>query len=60
MCSRADAVADVKLEGVSVALITTATSRLLDCIAKVEEDFELPEGVKSAGDRRIGPRTTRR
>jgi hypothetical protein len=51
---RADAVADVKLEGVSAALIATATPHLLDRIAKVEEDFELPEGVKSRRSKEYG------
>ncbi|MBN1290865.1 MAG: hypothetical protein JXB48_03420 [Candidatus Latescibacteria bacterium] len=39
--------ASVKLEGVGAALITTATEHLLDRIEKVEEDFNLPHGVKS-------------
>jgi len=38
---------DVQLESVGAALITTATPHLLDRIARVEEDYELPQGVKS-------------
>jgi len=38
---------DVQLEGVGAALITTATPHLLDRIARVEEDYGLPPGVKS-------------
>lgn len=51
---RADAVADVKLEGVSVALIATATPRLLESIEKVEEDYNLPQGVKSRRGKNYG------
>ena len=39
--------ANVKLEGVGTALITTEKSKLLDCIDKVEHDFNLPKGVES-------------
>ncbi len=38
---------DVQLEGPGAALITTTPSQLLDRIAKVEEDFDLPRGVES-------------
>lgn len=38
---------DVQLEGVGAALIATATPHLLDRIARVEENFGLPQGVKS-------------
>jgi hypothetical protein len=38
---------DVQLEGVGAALITTATTHLLDRIACVEEDYGLPRGVES-------------
>jgi len=38
---------EVQLEEVGAALITTATEHLLDRIARVEEDFDLPRGVKS-------------
>jgi hypothetical protein len=37
----------VQLEGVCAALITTATAHLLDRIERVEEDYGLPQGVKS-------------
>lgn len=38
---------DVQLEGVGAALITTTTPHLLDRIGRVEEDYGLPQGVKS-------------
>ena len=41
------AVDSIKTEGVSGALIVTATPRLLDRIARVEEDYGLPRGVAS-------------
>lgn len=44
---RADAVKDVKFREVGAALIVSETKDLLDKIAKVEEDFNLPKGVKS-------------
>lgn len=44
---RADAVKGVKLREVGAALIVSATKDLLDKIAKVEEDFDLPRGVES-------------
>ncbi len=44
---RAGTVDSVKTEGVGGALITTATARLLDRIAQVEEDYRLPQGVES-------------
>jgi len=44
---KADAVKDVKLKGVGAALIVCGTENLLDNIAQVEEDYNLPEGVKS-------------
>lgn len=37
----------VRLEGVGAALIATSKKHLLDRIARVEEDYELPQGVKS-------------
>lgn len=43
----ATAVREVKLEGVGAALIVTDGERLLDRIAKVEEDYNLPKGVES-------------
>lgn len=44
---QAGTVRDVQLEGVGAALIVTQSSRLLDRIARVEEDFNLPRGVES-------------
>jgi hypothetical protein len=44
---QAGTVRDVQLEGVGAALITTTTPQLLDRIARVEEDFNLPRGVES-------------
>ena len=44
---QAGSVAEVKIEGVGAALITTSKESLLDCINSVEEDFNLPRGVKS-------------
>lgn len=38
---------EVQLEGAGAALITTTPSQLLDRIAQVEEDFDLPRGVES-------------
>ncbi|NLO35870.1 MAG: hypothetical protein GX112_05890 [Clostridiaceae bacterium] len=43
----ADAVRDIKLKGTGAALLTCATDRLLDAIAQVEADFDLPRGVES-------------
>ncbi|RNC65637.1 hypothetical protein D7D25_05665 [Proteiniphilum sp. X52] len=37
----------IKLVGVGAALITTNTSKLLSCISRLEEDYNLPLGVKS-------------
>lgn len=44
---QARTVAEVQLEDVGVALIATSPDRLLDRIARVEEDFDLPRGVES-------------
>ena len=44
---RAGVSAEVKLRGVGAALITCSTDNLLDNIAGVEEDYNLPHGVKS-------------
>jgi hypothetical protein len=38
---------DVRLKGPGVALITCAKDALLDSIAKVEEDYDLPRGVEN-------------
>ncbi len=43
----ADAVRDIKLKGVGAALIVSSANELLDAIAAVEEDYDLPRGVKS-------------
>jgi hypothetical protein len=45
---------NVQLEDVGAALITTATPSLLDRIARVEEDFGLPQGVKSRRSQEYG------
>jgi len=46
----ADARKDVKLLGTTAALIVTETAALMDAVAAVEEDFDLPRGVKSRRD----------
>ena len=51
---QAGSVNDVQLEGVGAALIVTATSNLLDRIARVEEDYQLPQGVKSRRSKEYG------
>ena len=51
---QAGTVDEVQLEGVGAALIATATSNLLDRIARMEEDFGLPQGVKSRRSREYG------
>ena len=38
---------EVQTEGVGAALIVTATKNLLDRVAAVEEDYDLPRGVES-------------
>lgn len=43
----ADAVSEVKLEGVGAALIVTDKDKLLDRIDQLERDFGLPLGVES-------------
>lgn len=43
----ADAVRNIKLKSVGAALITSSTDNLLDIIAKIEEDYDLPRGVDS-------------
>lgn len=43
----ADAVKGIKLKGCGAALITCAPDQLLDAIAALEEDFDLPRGVES-------------
>jgi hypothetical protein len=44
---QARTIADVQLEQVGAALIATSPDSLLDRIARVEEDFDLPRGVES-------------
>ncbi len=39
--------AEVSLTGVGAALVVASGARILDIIDKVEEDFDLPRGVKS-------------
>ncbi len=43
----ADAVRDIKLTGTGAALIVSPADRLLDAIAAVEEEYDLPRGVES-------------
>ncbi len=43
----ADAHRGIKLRGCEAALIVTSPDKLLDCIEKVEEDYDLPRGVAS-------------
>ncbi|MFP4620919.1 MAG: hypothetical protein ACLFM7_06375 [Bacteroidales bacterium] len=44
---KAGMVSEVKKEGVGAALITSPTGQLLDHIARVEKDYNLPQGVKN-------------
>jgi hypothetical protein len=50
---KAEAVKEVKLKGVEAALIVTQTESLLDKIAKMEDDYNLPKGAESRKDPRI-------
>ncbi|NLO02358.1 MAG: hypothetical protein GX126_08600 [Bacteroidales bacterium] len=50
---KADAVKEVKLKGTEAALIVSKTEELLDKIAKLEDDYNLPKGAKSRKDERI-------
>lgn len=43
----ADAVRGIKLKGTGAALIVSKTEKLLDAIEDIEEDYDLPRGVKS-------------
>ena len=43
----ADAVRDIKLKDAGAALIACATDNLLDTIAAIEKDYDLPRGVDS-------------
>lgn len=48
----ADAVSDIKLKGAGAALIVSAAENLLDAIDSLEQDYDMPRGVKSRrGDR---------
>ena len=44
---QAGTVNDIRTEGVTAALIVTGSGTLLDRIATLEEDFDLPRGVES-------------
>ncbi|MCF6195843.1 MAG: hypothetical protein L3J50_03990 [Emcibacter sp.] len=44
---KAEAVAEVKLQGVGAALIVTGKEKLLDNIDQLERDYDLPLGVES-------------
>lgn len=50
---RADAVKEIKPKGVEAALIVCRTDELLDKIARIEEDYHLPNGVRSRRDSRM-------
>ncbi len=50
---KADAVKEVKLRDVGAALIVCATENLLENIAQVEDDYQLPQGVKSRRNEKI-------
>jgi hypothetical protein len=43
----ARAIKDIQFEGTGAALIVSTPERLLDNIAQIEEDFDLPKGVES-------------
>ena len=43
----ADVRGDIRLQGTGAALVVNAGEKILDSIASVEEDFELPKGVQS-------------
>lgn len=43
----ATAIKDIKFKGTSAALIVCETDKLLDNIAQLEEDYDLPKGVQS-------------
>jgi len=51
---QAGVVNDVQLEGVGAALIVTSTSNLLNQLARVEVDYQLPQGVKSRQRKEYG------
>ena len=43
----ADAVKGIRLKGCSAALIVSSPDSFLDCVEKLEEDYNLPKGVES-------------
>ena len=43
----ADAVRDIKLKNCETALIVSAKDKFLDCVEAIENDYDLPKGVKS-------------
>ena len=49
----ADALREVKLRGTEAALIVTEPEKLLDAIDVLEEDYDLPRGVRSRRDPRL-------
>jgi hypothetical protein len=49
----AKAISEVKSIGTGAALITTSKNNLLNCIDKVEQDFNLPRGVEKQAEQRI-------
>lgn len=53
----ADAVKGIKLKGCGAALIVSAADQLLDAIASVEEDYDLPRGVQSRRSNMINAST---
>lgn len=50
---KASALKEIKWEGTSAALIVSTPEKLLDNIAQLEEDFELPKGVESRNNELI-------
>ena len=49
----ADALRDVKLIGTEAALIVTDTPHFLDAVDRLEQDYDLPRGVKSRRSKEI-------
>lgn len=49
----ADALREVKLKGTEAALIVTESEHLLDAIDRLEQDYNLPRGVRSRRSREI-------
>ncbi len=44
---KASAIKDIKFKGTGAALIVSESDKLLDNIARIEDDFNLPKGVES-------------